>query len=136
MPTSIFCVFRFVMATGEVDGSTYACFSHEHFSYVFSFRPCRLSEVVQEAVCPDEITLSNTTFSNTTFKRVCDGRACTFVCEHPNPTPAHSAVVNTEIRRVSTLGDVTASSIFHTRDFEWLSSGILAIPFSSLMNVI
>ena len=124
------------MAMGEVDGSTYACFCHEHFSYVFSFRPCRLSEVVQEGVCPNEITLNNTTFSNSTFTRVCMGKECTFVCVHPHSTPAHSAVVNTEIRYVSTLGDVTASSIFDTKDFEWPSSGLIAVPFSSLMCVV
>ena len=121
----------FVMAMGEVDGSTYACFCYEHFSYVFSFRPCRLSEVVQEGICPNEITL-NTTFSNTTL-RVCMGKECTFVCVHSHSTPAHS---NTEIRYVSTLGDVTASSIFDTKDFEWLSSGLIAVPFSSLMCVV
>ena len=74
------------------DEDVYACVRHEHFFYVFSFRPRRLLEFVQDFICPEEIQLNNAT-----FKRVCEGDGCTYVCEHPNPVPAHKAVVNTPI---------------------------------------
>ena len=64
------------------DEDVYACVRHEHFFYVFSFRPRRLLEFVQDFICPEEIQLNNAT-----FKRVCEGDGCTYVCEHPNPVP-------------------------------------------------
>ena len=93
-------LFSFLVMA-ELDGSAYAVFCQEHFFYVFSFRHRRLSEIVQEAICPDEITSRNTTFT-----RVCESKACMFVSEHPNPTPAYNAVVNTAERTASTIGDM------------------------------
>ena len=87
---------------------------------------------MQEASCEDEITLTNSTFT-----RVCVCEACTFVCNHPNPAPASNAVVNTAERTASTISNIydgITASIFETKDFEWLDSGVIAIPFSTLIN--
>ena len=103
-------------------------FYHEHFFYVFSLRPRRLLEFVQDAICPEKMKLNKTT-----FKRVCEGDGCTYVCEHSNPVTAHRAIVNTSISTVSAIGEIfdvpspSSTDYFQTSDFDWVDAGLVML---------
>ena len=96
-------------------------FYHEHHDYVFSLRP--LHFIVQEAICPDSVI-----FNGGTFMKLCEGKICTYVCQHPDPTPAHTASINTTEKTVLTLDELfnvatwtTPMPIFKSQDFKWVT---------------
>ena len=114
----------------------YHCLNHKHYYYIFSIKPRKVLEIVQEAICPDVVVLSNND-----FKKVCEVQtATTYVCEHPNPTPAHRATINTTESKVSTAGELfecatTPASVFTSKDLEWIDSGMI-VPFSTVVDLI
>ena len=94
-------------------------------------------EIVQEPVCSKRITLSNSTFIS-----VCEEKACTYVCDHPNPSAAHKAIIPQLEKTVSTVKDllnmestVVPNSFFESTDFDWLNTGIF-VPLPALTDAI
>ena len=80
-------------------------FHHDHYLYVFSFKPCRIVETVEEVICPKVIKVHSAQ-----FKRVRED-FCTYVCEYPNPTAASSAVVNLKETEVSSTSELLGCSL-------------------------
>lgn len=120
------------MATGD---DSLACFIHEHYYYVFSMRPRCLIEIVQEPVCSKTIILSNSTFIS-----ICEDKACTCVCDHPNPSAAHNAIIPELEKKVSTVQELlnlestaVPISLFASTDFNWLNTGIF-VPLPALTD--
>ena len=111
------------------------CLVHEHFYYVFSVRPRRFMEFNQEPFCEEEIEMG------ATYIRVWfEDKTCTYVCSHPNPTPAHAAIIATNVARVSSFHDLfnlhgsSIPSIFNASDFSWVETGMF-VPLSSITDL-
>ena len=70
-----------------------------------------------------------------------EDKKCTYMCSHPNPTPAHAATITSTETRVpsaSILFDLHGSSIpstFNARDFSWIEMGMF-VPLSSLTDLV
>ena len=128
------CDYKFMVMASMED--PLGCLVHEHFYYVFSVRSRRFMDFVQDPHCEEKVTMG-ASYLKVWF----EDKKCTYVCSHPNPTPAHAATITTTETRVpsaSILFDLHGSSIpstFNARDFSWIETGMF-IPLSSLTDLV
>ena len=116
-------------------------FHHNHYLYVFSFKPCRIIESVEEVMCPKVIQVHSAQ-----FRRIRED-FCTYVCQHSNPTAASSAIINikeTEVASTSELLGFSASDehgiypaeVFTASDFNCVTGAGSLIPLDFIQQLL
>lgn len=111
--------------------------SHSLFVCVF-FKPCRIVERVEEVICAPEIQVHSAK-----FKRVRED-FCTYVCQHPNPTAASSAIVNVKETEVASTTELLEFSVpcgiypevFTASDFNCVTRSGSLIPLDFIQQLL
>ena len=109
-------------------------FSHQHYFYVFSGRPRRMLQEVDDPLCPDKVKLSGRYFAS-----LYNQSHCTYVCEHENPIAANKAVIMSKEKEISIPeelfeGITVTSNFFVSTDFTCVTSGML-VPLDILSKI-
>lgn len=109
-------------------------FQHQHFFYVFSNRPRKLVDNVDDPNCSGMVRLKKRV-----FKRVFNGTVCTYVCQHDDTIAASKAtfefkpkVVINELELFE--GYTIRKEYFEEGDFDCVTSSGWLVPLEAVVH--